>query len=161
MGLGVQIPLLPLNCCGSLGKSINLTVPEDRRRAMAYKQDLISLERFIMCCLEVFILTSTSASWVGPIITLLYTKGWWAQRSLGPGSRSHSRQDLCIWGAKESVYPHLFHSVGEGVPSSLRNSDSRPGPQHKEDTHAAFFTRWELTTELFKMPWRNVQYNIK
>ena len=73
-----------------------------------------------------------------------------------------SRQDLCIWGAKESGYPHLFHSAGDGVPpAQWRNSDSRPGPQHREDTHTAFFTRWELTTDLFQMPWRNVQYNIK
>ena len=88
-----------------------------------------------MCCSQVFILTSRSASWRGggPIVSCFTQKdgGHSEVQGLAQGL---SRQDLCIWGAKESGYPHLFHSAGDGVPpAQWRNSDSRPGPQHRED----------------------------
>ena len=121
-GWGANAPL-PLNCCGSLGKSINLTVPEDRKRAMAYKQDLISLERFIMCYLRVFILTSRSASWGGPIISCFTQKdgGHSEVQDLAQGL---TEDRTCASGEPRSLDIHTYSTVQER--GSLRPNGETP-----------------------------------
>ena len=79
---------------------------------MAYKQDLISLERFIMCYLRVFILTSRSASWGGPIISCFTQKdgGHSEVQDLAQGL---TEDRTCASGEPRSLDIHTYSTVQE------------------------------------------------
>lgn len=152
MGLGPNPPSatkLLWTCCGTSSKSLNLAMPKDRKRAMAYKQELISLEGVPMYCLQVLYCLGI---YFNLEISLLGGPCYYSalhKRMMGTGK-------LRAW-LKVSQQMGFVPPEGQGVrlstpipqyrrgdtPAQGSNPDSSPGPQHKENTHTAFETAVE------------------
>ena len=78
----------------------------------------------------------------GPYYYPAFTQQDYGHRGVKGLAQGLTADRICAPSGPRSQNIHIYSTVQEmgRLPAQGSNPDSSPGPQHKEDTHSAFFT---------------------